>query len=69
MAFQKAQEKIGTFDGPIDHFMKLMEKFKDQPPDDWDCSAYDWDKKPQPPDMDYGLANQEEQGSDMSGEN
>ena len=44
-----------------------MEKSKAQAPEDWN-GAYDWDKKPQPPEMDYGLGGPDEEGSDLSGD-
>jgi hypothetical protein len=36
-------------DGPTEHFVKLIEKARN-PPDDWQ-GAYDWDLKPEPPEI------------------
>ena len=34
--------------------IKLMEKSKAVPPEDWDNNhAFDWDKKPIPPEVDF----------------
>lgn len=34
--------------------LKLMEKFKVTPPDDWETThAFDFDKKPIPPEVDF----------------
>jgi hypothetical protein len=38
-------------DGPTEHFVKLIEKARN-PPDDWQ-GAYDWDLKPEPPEIQY----------------
>ena len=46
-------------DGPTQHFVKLMEKSKQCPPDDWN-GAFDWDLKPIPPEIDYILNNESE---------
>jgi hypothetical protein len=57
-------DKVGQNDGPTNHFMKLMEKSKAQAPDDWN-GAYDWDKKPVPPEMDI-FGDQDDEESDVS---
>ena len=46
-------------DGPTEHFCKLIEKARNAP-DDWQ-GAYDWDQKPEPPEIQYeDLYNEED---------
>lgn len=55
-SFLSAMEKqSSTFkDGPLEYMIKLMEKSKAVPPEDWDNNhAFDWDKKPIPPEVDF----------------
>lgn len=66
MAFQMCIDKVGQADGPTNHFIRLMEKSKAQAPEDWN-GAYDWDKKPVPPELDI-FGGQDEDNSDLSGD-
>jgi len=53
-------------DGPLLHMMKLMEKTKQMPPEDW-AGAYDWDFKPVPPEIDFFDQNEEQSESEGTG--
>jgi hypothetical protein len=55
-SFQSCAEKLapGVKDGPLEYMLKLMEKTKAVAPEDWDnVHAFDWDKKPIPPEVDF----------------
>lgn len=39
-------------DGPLLHMNKVIDKTKAQVPDTWN-QGYDWDQKPEPPEMEY----------------
>ena len=73
MAFNLCQDKLqpqrlegkDKGDGPLNFMLKLMERTKAMAPDDWN-NAYDWDKKPVPPEIDFmGVTN--EDGSESEG--
>ena len=55
-SFQSAMEKLtpGTKDGPLEYMLKLMDKNKGGAPEEWETThAFDWDKKPVPPEVDF----------------
>ena len=58
--FQAAADKLPQ-DGPTQYMIRIIEKAKVTSPDDW-TNAYDLDRKPIPPDIEYG-----DDGSDLSG--
>ena len=55
-------------DGPLNHMIKLLEKTKAMPPEDWN-NAFDWDKKPVPPDVDFLDPAQDDESGDEQAEN
>lgn len=59
--FQQAHDKL-PLDGPTNYMTHLIEKNKVVAPDDW-ANAWDMDKKPVPPEIEYG-----DDGSDLSDE-
>lgn len=63
-SFFSAQEKLtpGTKDGPLEYMIKLLEKAKGVAPDDWDgIHAWDHDKKPIPPEVDWMKGDDDEE--------
>jgi hypothetical protein len=50
-------------DGPLNYMIKLMEKTKSMPPEDWQ-GAFNWDFKPVPPEFDMDYLNEEEEDED-----
>ena len=67
-AFAQCEDKINTeqvqfkHDGPLKRFLGMIDKAKMYPPDDWvhgGTNAYDWDKKPVPPEVDFAYMNEE----------
>lgn len=54
-------------DGPLKRLCDLIDQKKMFAPDDWvhgGPNAYDWDKKPSPPEFDYPYLNDEGEESE-----
>ena len=60
-------QKNNITDGVVDYFMKLMDKHKNQAPDEYE-GVYNVDQKPQPPEMefDHNMGGPEEDDSEHS---
>ena len=59
--FQAAAEKLPN-DGPTQYIINLIEKNKVMAPEDY-ANAFDLDKKPVPPDIEYGDDNSDDSNS------
>lgn len=62
-SFAECKEKLSGTDGPLEHLIKIIEKGKGQPPDEW-ANAYEWDKKLEPPTMEEIYAGNKDEYDD-----
>lgn len=64
-------EEINYKDGTLNRLWEMMNTAKVLSPDDWALgvpNAFDWDKKPIPPEVDYQFYEEDEDEGDAEGE-
>ena len=75
VAFQGCERKIDLgevpfkHDGPLKRLCQMIDDSKMLSPDDWSHggpNAYDWDKKPVPPDVDFNYANEDDESEEIT---
>ena len=59
MAFNMCLDFNIKDDGPMQYFIRLMEKTKAMAPEDWN-GGWNWDQKPVPPEVEFDMESDDD---------